>query len=196
MAKHWTQWLPATSTKLSGTARIKMDPGQTGFFEGRMFRSYVEAVIPVAGPALAFRFTSPVDFILWAQTLTITQGALRLQVFTGAVTPAGVWTALPVIGVNRMASRPTPAYEPVVTLQQGGTFTGGTEVDRMLVRAAGAAGNQGNSSSSNTGGGTTERGLPAGTYYGLLTSLTGGAAVTAAAQALYSITWEERPDGT
>lgn len=193
MVKHWTQWLPATGTSLSGTARIKMDPGQTGFFEGRMFRSFVEAVIPVAGPALSFRFTSPIDFILWAQTLAITQGALRLQVYTGAVTPAGVWTALPVIGVNRMASRPTPLYAPVVTVEQGGTFTGGTVVDTMLVRAAS---NQGNSSSSNTGGESTERGLPAGVYYGLLSTLTGGVAVPDAAQALYSITWEERPDGT
>ena len=192
MGKHYTQWLPATSTRLSGTDRIKVDPGQTGFFEGRMFRSYVEAIIPVAGPALSFRFVSPVDFILWSQTLSLTQGALRLRVFVAA-TPAGVWTALPVIGVNRMSSRPTPLYEPQVTIQTGGTFTGGTEVDSMLVRCSS---NQGNSSSSNSGVETSERGLPAGTYYGVLESLTGGVTVTDAAQALYSITWEERPEGT
>ena len=47
--------------------RMRVDPGQTGFFAGRMFRSYLEQIIPVAGPAVSARFTSPVDFILWQQ---------------------------------------------------------------------------------------------------------------------------------
>lgn len=170
--------------------RIRVDSGQTGFFAGRMFRSYIEAVIPVAGPALSFRFTCSKDFILWTQLLELTQGALRLEVFTGAVTPSGVWTQLPVIGVNRMAERPTPFYVPVATVETGGAFTGGTPVDLILIRSGS---NQGSNSSQNTGGERSERGLPAGTYYGRLSTLTGGVAVSDAAQGIYSITWEERP---
>lgn len=169
--------------------RIRVDPGQTGFFAGRFFRSYTEQVIPVAGPSVQFRFTSPIDFILWSQRLDLTQGALRLEVFTGA-TPSGVWTPLPVIGVNRMAERPQPYYAPQVTVDTGGNFTGGTPVDLMLIRSGT---NQGSNSSQNTGGETSERGLPAGTYYGRFSTLTGGVAPTDAAQMVYSLQWEERP---
>lgn len=168
--------------------RLRVDPGQTGFFAGRMFRTYTEQIIPVAGPSVQFRFVAPVDFILWSQILTLLQGAIRLQIFT-AGTPSGVWTELPIIGINRMAERPSPYYTPLCTVATGGDFTGGTEVDRMLVRASSNLGNQG---SQNVGGETTERGLPAGTYYGRLSTLTGGASVVDAAQLIYSLFWEER----
>ena len=168
--------------------RLRVDPGQTGFFAGRMFRSYVELVIPIAGPSVQFRFTSPIDFILWAQKLDLTQGALRFEIFTGA-TSSGSWTSLPVIGVNRMGERPTPLYAPQVTLETGGNFTGGTAVDLMLIRSGT---NQGSNSSQNTGGETTERGLPAGTYHGRFSTLTGGVPSLDAAQMVYSLYWEER----
>lgn len=167
--------------------RLRVDPGQTGFFAGRFFRSYVEAVIPVAGPPVSFRFTSPLDFILWVQELTLTQGALRLEIFTGA-TPAGTWTQLPVIGVNRMAQRPQPYYTAQCTVETGGSFTGGTSVDLVLVRTSSA-----NNSAQNVGDNTTERGLPAGVYFGRFSTLTGGLTVNDAAQMVYSIVWEERP---
>lgn len=171
-----------------GTAsRIRVDPGQTGFFAGRMFRSYYEAVIPVAGPPVALRFTSAVDFILWAQHLELTQGALRFEAFTGA-SPAGSWTPVPVIGVNRMSEIPQPPYVSQVELATGGTFSGGTAVDLMLLRSAAQ-----NNGAMNVGGNFSERGLPAGTYYLRFSSLTGGLTVNDAAQMLYSLMWEERP---
>lgn len=176
---------------LAGTTnqRLRVDPGQTGFFEGRMFRNSHEEVIPVGGPSVQFRFTSPVDFILWSQTLDLTQGALQLRVYTGA-TPSGTWTDKTPIGVNRMAERPQPYYQPQCRFATGGNFSGGTEVDLLLIRSGT---NQGNNSSQNTGGETTERGLPAGEYYGRFSTLTGGVVPDDAAQMLYSLTWEERP---
>ncbi|MFG5862712.1 hypothetical protein [Metapseudomonas sp. CR1201] len=166
--------------------RLRVDPGQTGFFAGRMFRAFVDGVIPVAGPAVQFRFTSPVDFILWSQNLDLTQGALQLEVFIGA-TPSGTWSAVPVIGVNRMNERPTPFYAPQVTIETGGNFSGGTRVDTLKVRTSSA-----NNTANNVGGGFTERGLPAGTYFGRLSTLTGGLTVNDAAQYVYSLIWEER----
>jgi len=172
--------------------RLRVDPGQTGFFTGKTFRSYLELGIPVAGPPVAFRFTSPINFILWHQDLDLTQGALRLEIFTGAVTPAGTWSSWPagVIGVNRMTEIPQPPYVSQITLETGGTFSGGTAVDLMLLRCSA---NQGNQSSSNVGGETSERGLGAGVYYGRFSTLTGGIAVADAAQGIYSLIWEERP---
>ena len=64
----------------------------------------------------------------------------------------------------------------------------GTSVDLLLVRTASA-----NNSASNVGGSMTERGLPAGTYYIRLSTLTGGVTVNDAAQLIYSLVWEERP---
>ncbi|WP_066735657.1 hypothetical protein [Cupriavidus sp. D384] len=171
------------------STRVRVDPGQTGFFAGRFFRSYLEAVVPVAGPAVSARLTSPVDFILWSQVLTLTQGALRCEVFTGA-TPSGSWSALPVIGVNRMSERPLyngAVYSPVVTVETGGSFTGGTPVDLMMVRTASQ-----NGQSSNVGTNQSERGLPAGIYYIRFSTITGGLTVNDAAQMVYAIEWEER----
>jgi len=168
--------------------RMRVDPGQTGFFAGRMFRTYTEQVIPVAGPPVQFRFVAPIDFILWTQVLTLLQGAVRLVIYTAA-TPSGVWTELPIIGVNRMSERPQPYYVSQCTVATGGDFTGGVEVDRLPVRASS---NLGNAGSQNVGGETTERGLPAGTYYGRISTLTGGIAPTDAAQLVYSLFWEER----
>lgn len=171
--------------------RLRVDPGQTGFFLGRMFRSFTEQVIPVAGPSVQFRFTAPVNFILWSQTLTLTQGAIRFEVFTAPATVTGTWTALPVLGVNRMTEIPQPPYVPVCTIETGGDFTGGTRLDEMIIKCGN---NQGNQSSSNTGGEVTERGLPAGSvFYGRFSTLTGGVAPLDAAQLLYTLTWEERP---
>lgn len=170
--------------------RLRVDPGQTGFFAGKFFRSYIESVIPVAGPSFQFRFTSPIDFILWSQVLELTQGALELRVYTGA-TSSGSWAARPIIGVNRMAERPQPPYASQVTLDTGGNFTGGTEVDLLKVRASAA-----NNGVQNVGVEASERGLPAGVYHGRFQTLTGGVTVNDAAQLLYSLLWEERPVST
>lgn len=185
-----TAWPPLpliTDNGVGPSARLRVDPGQTGFFAGRFFRSYIESLIPVAGPSVQFRFTSPVDFILWSQVLELTQGALELRVYTGA-TSSGTWTQRPVIGVNRMAERPQPYYTPLVTLETGGNFTGGTEVDLIKVRTSSA-----NNSAQNVGAQASERGLPAGTYHGRFATLAGGVTVNDAAQMVYSLLWEERP---
>lgn len=176
-----------TDGGFGASRRLRVDPGQTGFFAGRFFRSYIEALIPVAGPSVQFRFTSPVDFILWLQSLELTQGATELRIYTGA-TGSGTWTQRPIIGVNRMAQRPQPYYAAQCTLETGGNFTGGTEVDVLKVRTSAA-----NNTAQNVGDSWTERGLPAGVYYGRLQTLSGGLNVNDPAQLIYSLTWEERP---
>lgn len=171
--------------------RLRVDPGQTGFFAGKFFRSYFEFLMPVAGPERSFRFTSPIDFILWIQDLVITQGAVRYEVFTGPTTAPGPWAPLPVIGVNRMASRPSPLYAAQVTVDSSvtaGAFTGGTPVDLLMIRTAST-----NGQSSNVGLDNSERGLPAGVYYGRISTLTGGLTVNDSAQGKIALQWEERP---
>ncbi|MEN2431109.1 hypothetical protein [Comamonas sp. F1-6] len=187
----WELGAPDYATDGSGpAARIRVDPGQTGFFAGRMFRSYVETVVAQGGATPFYaRFTSPVDFILWNQKLTLTQGAVRMLVLTG-VSFAGSWTTQPLFGVNRMSERPMydgAFYVPKATFETGGTFTGGSETDRMLVRAASS-----NVNATNAGESQSERGLPAGTYGLKFSILDGGLNVNDAAQMLYELEWEER----
>ncbi len=181
--------IPTTLTTGSDTwdeySRLRTDPGHTGFFEGKVFRAFFNGTIPVAGPSVQFKFVSPVDFILHTQALTMTQGALRLEVFVGA-TESGTWTAVPVIGQNRMSNRPEPYYESQCSVFTGGNFTGGTRMDLMEVRAG-----QDNKVAANVGAGFEERGLPAATFYGRLSTLTGGLTVNDAAQYIYSLLWEE-----
>lgn len=167
--------------------RLRVDPGQTGFFAGRMFRAFFAGVIPVAGPSVQFRFTAPVDFILWTQELSLTQGALKLEMYAGA-TSSGTWTVVPAIGLNRMAERPQPYYESQCVIETGGDFSGGTRVDLLQVRTA-----QNNQNAANVGGSFNERGLPAAVFHGRLSTLTGGITVNDAAQYEYQLAWEERP---
>jgi hypothetical protein len=165
--------------------RLRVDPGQTGFFERRMFRAFFNGAIPTAGPSVQFRFTSRVNFILWLQELELTQGALQLEVYTGA-TSSGTWTNVPIIGLNRMTE--APLYASQVTIETGGNFTGGTRVDLLQVRTAAA-----NNTASNVGSGFSERGLPAAVFHGRLSTLTGGVTFNDAAQYIYRLAWEERP---
>ena len=126
-------------------------------------------------------------FILWSQVLLLTQGATELRVYTGA-TGTGTWTDLSPVGVNRMASRPQPYYAAQARLATGGNFTGGTEVDLIKIRTSAQ-----NATASNIDESASERGLPAGTYFLRLQTLTGGVVVNDAAQLIYSLLWEERP---
>lgn len=166
-----------------GFRRLRVDTGQTGFFEGREFRTFYELNI-AAGQSVYIRFTSPIDFIIFEQSLTLDAGSVRFTALTGA-TPAGTYSvALPVIGKNRMASRKSPFYVAQTTINTGGTASGGTVVELFRVVAANATAQQ----QTVLGAASTERGLPSGTYYLRLENIG-----TSAATGVYSLIWEERP---
>lgn len=166
-------------------ARLRVDPGQTGFFAGRMFRTFHEFNI-AAGGTLNILFQSPINFILWGQTVEIDQGAIKVENITGP-TIGGVFTELPLIGRNRMTEAPQPLYTSQMQCGQGGTLTGGTVVDAIRLRTAQ---NQGTSRSSNiVNGQDSERGIPPGNYGVRLSALSG---ITEASLGTIHFTWEER----
>lgn len=160
--------------------RLRVDNGQTGFFAGREFRSFYEFSIPT-GQSIVIKFSSPVDFVLFQQSLSVDAGGVK---YTAEVsgTAGGTFTPMPVVGKNRMAQRPTPYYEAVATIGQGGTFSGGTILDLARVVTAGATAQQ-----ITVGMTSDERGLPAGDYYIRLAALGNGTAT-----GVYSLFWEER----
>ncbi len=185
---HLTSWFNQflLAGGADGFRRLRVDPAQTGFFEGREFRTFYEFSIP-GGASVTLKFSCPVDFILFAQRLAVDAGAIRLSAITGATESAPFNTAMPVIGKNRMASRrqySSGYYAAQATIANGGTITGGTVVEVVRVVAAGATAQQ-----STVGGQTSdERGLPAGTYYLKLENISNGTTT-----GVYSLFWEERP---
>lgn len=177
-----SQYPPITTNNQGEHRRLKVDVGHTGFYQGREFRTFYEFNI-AAGQSTYLRFVSPIDFIVFQQNLEVDDGSIRMSISSGG-TPAGSFNVqLPIIGRNRMSERPLPLYEPVITVQSGGTHSGGTELDVMRLVAA-------NATSQRTSIGASisdERGLPAGTFYLRFQNFGTGAAT-----GVYSLYWEER----
>jgi hypothetical protein len=173
-----------------GFRRLRVDQGQTSLFEGREFRSFFEFNIP-SGNVQIFKFVSPIDFVLFEQSLSVDAGSIRFQALTGATEVATFNTALPIIGKNRMAQRKQPYYTSVITITThaapvvfGSGVTGGTVVENTRIVAANATAQQ----QTVSGGAQSERGLSAGTYYLRLHNFGSGAAT-----GVYSLFWEEKP---
>lgn len=168
-----------TSQKI-GTRRIRVDTGQTGFFERREFRISQELSIPT-GTSLVFKFSSPVNFILWEQVIVCDANLIKFEAVVGG-TPGGTFdTPITIWGKNRMTEQ--PAYAGQVTISTGGTVTGGQVAEVLRIRSANATAQQ--SSIGETV--SSERGLPTGDYY-LRLSAEGGTAT-----GTISLVWEERP---
>jgi len=188
----YSQLMNVTSDLGSGFDRVRVDPGQTGFFEGREFRSYFEfsteaSTALAVGATRDFKFVSPVDFILQSQVLELDTGGVRIQAFIGA-TDGGGWSTVPVIAKNRSPARrefPTGYYVGQATFLTGGTFSGGTQVDVLRGRTASQSVAAVNVDASQD----ATRYLPAGTYFLRMQPLVG---VNDTSQGIYSISWEER----
>jgi len=161
------------------TARIPVDVGQTGFFERREFRISEELSIPT-GTSLVYRFESPVNFILWEQTIECDAHLLKFEAIVGG-TEGGTFTPVPMWGKNRMTEQ--PAYTRQATVSKGGTVAGGQVAEVLRLQAAGATA-QRVSVGSSVG---SERGLPAGVYHLMLSAIGGDVTGT------FALVWEERP---
>lgn len=169
--------------KNKDSRRLRVDVGQTGFFAGRSFRTFKEYTIPTA-TAVVIQITVPVDIILEGMGIQVDDGHIHLYAYAGDATPSGSFSnSLPVIGANRMLSRPAPYYTSVVTAADGGSITGGTLLDVLSVKTV----NSSNQSTTQDAAVAGERGLPPGTYYiKLLNTSTGDASV------IFKARWEER----
>lgn len=174
-----------TSQK-EGFRRIRVDVAQTGFFEGREFRTFRRLNIP-ATESVVIKVVSPINVILFHLGVALKQGDLEISTIVGGTEGGSFNIALPVLPTNAMTSRPTPYYAPQVTASTGGTITGGTEIDLLLLKAA----SNSNFAISVGAGSQDERGVAAGTYYFKLTNV---GAVDAVLGVL-SARWEDRPAG-
>lgn len=160
--------------------RLRVDPGQTGWFAGREFRALREFNLGAAGVRV-FKLVFPVDTIVWGIGVGLLSGEIRLE-NVSAGTEGGTFSeSLLVIPRNAMTERPSPNYVAQNTILTGGTYTGGTVTDVLMLKTAD------NSNFANTvgAGQEDERGAPPGTYFIRVTAVS-------AAVGVVKIRWEER----
>lgn len=175
------------------TPRIKVDPGQTGFFARRMWSIAYEFATanPIADTPLVFRFIIPTDFIIHAHSLTVDSGGVVLRTYReDQGTAGGTFSPLFLQSENDMGEQPAYQFETIAGI--GGTFTpttGQLPITPLRVRTSGATAQQ----SSVGGSVVSEKGRAAGTYYAVLSRMTG---VSGNCTGVYNLVIEERPNGS
>ena len=172
-----------TSTR-EGFRRLRVDIGQTAFFEGREFRTFRDLSL-AAGTTYTAKVIVPVDTILFNVSLTVDNGTLQLDTIAGAVTETTPFTQqFAIFGKNLMSSIRQPPYVRQNNIMGGGSITGGTIIDTARLVAASATSQQ-----STVGGQIAdERGIAPGTYYWKFIN-PGNNPVTGT----FHCFWEERP---
>lgn len=169
--------------------RFRVDVAQTGFFEGREFRSFKELSLG-SGNTLVFRIVVPVNTILQNVRLALDSGSVKLRTVSGG-TPTGTFSeSLPIIPKNTMTggvfpAPPTPLYLAQNTIMSGATaLTGGVDIDIIRLVVANASGQ-----ASSVGAAVDDsRGVGPGTYYWVFNNFGSGTAT-----GVFSTFWEERP---
>lgn len=168
-----------------GYQRLAVDVGQTGFFEGREFRTFYEVDFGSL-QRMIVKAECPVDFILHQLELTLDQGGVRMRTYVGATFTGEYDKALPIIGKNLMTDRAQPYYQHQMILQAdeaGGSLSGGTVIDVVRVLAANATAQQQSVGSVRL----DERGVAQGVYYIELEAISG------TPKGVFRGFWEERP---
>ena len=177
------------TTKTEEYRRLRVDVGQTGFFEGREFRTFKELSI-ASGATLVMRIIVPVNTILQNVRLSLDAGSVKLRTVVGG-TPTGTFSeALPIIPKNTMTGSvfpapPLPLYTAQNTVGSGATaLTGGVDIDVIRIVVANASGQ-----AQSVGASVDDsRGVGPGTYYWIFNNFGSGTAT-----GVFSSFWEERP---
>jgi hypothetical protein len=168
---------PLSTSRDLATARVKVQEGSEAFSAGRAFRLPYE--YSIGATPVVLRFTSPVNFNLTLQTLSLDNGNIRLDAYRDA-TESGTWTDVEAYKRNAVDGD----YTRQVTVDTGGTITPiGGSVDIIRLRTSGSTAQR-----TNVGGALSgKRRLPPGTYYLQLSRIEGNETATG----VYLIEWEE-----
>ena len=162
-------------------ARLRVDVGQTGFFEGREARTFYEFSIPT-GTTQVIKVVSPIDTIVQNFGIELDLASIRLELVVGGTEGGTFNTPLPIFKTNTMSTASN--YTPQVTMNRGGTHMGGTVVDLLTA----ISGDKLQKSTSITATEALPQGFSAGTFY-IRISNTDGATATG----IFRARWEERP---
>lgn len=168
--------------------RVRVDPQQTSFEEGREFR-IVRKLVTSIGKTY-WKFTSATDFILFVQAFGTSVGDIEFRAYRAAdVTDGGGWSGtVPIFGTNISSEYREyngARYQTQVTIETGGTVTinnAENYADYIRAKTSNATAQQ-----VTVGGGSDDkRYLAAGTYYFEFDTIS-------AAESRIELVWEERP---
>lgn len=162
-------------------SRLKVDVGQTGFFAGREARTFYEFSI-ASGASQVIKVVAPTNTVVQQLSVDLFLSEIRMELVIGGTEAGTFATPLPIFKTNTMTT--ASSYVPQVTMNRGGTHTGGTVVD-LLEAVSGA-----NSNKATPSGASEEspQGFAAGTFYIRLINTDG-----ATATGIFRARWEERP---
>lgn len=159
------------------TRRFRVEPGQTGFFEGREFQTFKE--FSLAGQAsLTIKAQSLVPVILQRFEIDVFTESVRVEWREGGTETAEFTDPLPVFRTNETKAFP---YQSQITLTANGTQTGGTLLDVLEIGTG-----QKGVSAINVG--NSLLGFAAGVWYIRIKNLT-----NQTARGAFKARWEERP---
>lgn len=163
------------------TARLRVDVGQTGFWEGREFR--LNEPIDTSSSTFVIKVVSPIDFVLQLQRLVSETGKIEMRAYRSSDgVEGGTFSASAYYSNNNQMSD-VPPYVGQVQVLTGGTFTP-TDIDSQKEMIAAKAATATAQVQSVGGTSAKERGLPSETYYLVFTG--GGVGI-------YDLILEERP---
>ena len=162
------------------TARLRVDVGQTGFWEGREFRLNQPMT---TATTFVIKVVSPINFVLQLQRLVSETGRIEMRAYRSSDgVEGGVFSASPYYSNNNQTSD-APSYAGQIQVLIGGTFTP-TDIDSQKEKIVAKAATATAQVQSVGGTSAKERGLPAETYYLVFTG--GGVGI-------YDLILEERP---
>ncbi len=162
-------------------SRMRVDVGQTGFFAGREARTFYEFNI-ATGARQVIKIVAPTDTIIQQLSIDLYLAEIRLELVVGGTEGGTFATPLPIFKTNTMST--SSDYVPTVTMNVGGTHTGGTVVDLIQTIT------DTNPNKATPAGASEEspQGFAAGTFYIRLINTDG-----ATATGIFRTRWEERP---
>lgn len=162
-------------------SRIRVDSGQTGFFAGREARTLYEFSI-ASGATQVIKVIAPTNTIVQQFAVDLFLAEIRLELVVGGTEGGTFNTALPIFKTNTMTTQ--SGYTPQVTMNRGGTHTGGTVVDLLIA----VSGDNANKAIATSATEALPQGFAAGTFYIKLINTDG-----ATATGIFRARWEERP---
>lgn len=160
--------------------RLRVDVAQTGFFEGREFRTFKEW--PTATSATyVIKAVVPINIILFELGVELEAGTARIETLVGGTEGGTFSETLPIFPTNTMSEKPQPPYANQVILTAGGTLAGGLLLDSLRAKTS----DNSNFSASVGAAAGAERGVGANTYYFRVT--------LSSVLGVFKARWEERP---
>ncbi len=162
--------------------RLRVDPGQTGFFAGREFRVFQEFSVG-SGLSQVWRFdATQIEFILQHVAVQCWESAAKFELLAEGGTEGGTFaTPVATRRTNRMITADL-TYASQMVVSTGGTYTGGVVTESTELNTGSGSGRHHEAAND-----TRPYGVPKGVYYLKVTAIGG------TARGAINVRWEERP---